>query len=152
MTRPLLYLDVDGVVLPLGRGSGETDRLRVGPFHVHVPRFLRTRLPALVDRFDVVWSTSWCDDANTDVAPVVGLPVLPVLPVTAHWRKLELVSEHAGEQRAIAWVDDRLEPEAFAWAEARTGPSLLLRPDSHVGMTESHLDALAAFASDHGPR
>jgi hypothetical protein len=145
--KPTLYLDVDGVVLPLGRGNGSCDRLRVGPFIVDVPRLIRSRLVTLLDVYDVVWATSWRDDANAEVAPTVGLPPLPVLPVDAHWRKLELVRAHAGEERAIAWIDDRLEPEAFTWAEARPGPSLLLAPDAATGMTTRHLDDLVSFAA-----
>ena len=75
---------------------------------------------------------------------------MPVLPVSAHWRKLELVRAHAGEQRAIAWIDDRLEPDAFAWANAREGPSLLLAPDSSTGMTSGHLKDLRGFGARHG--
>src|SRR3990172_10330 len=64
-------------------------------------------------------------------------PALPVLPVTAHGRKLELVRAHAGEDRAIAWIDDRLEPEAFAWADARPGPAVRLGPRSGPGNTKN---------------
>jgi hypothetical protein len=41
--KPALYLDVDGVVLPLGRGNGDCDRLRVGPFVVDVSRLVQVR-------------------------------------------------------------------------------------------------------------
>lgn len=148
--RPTLYLDVDGVVLPLGLGrNGDTDRLRVGPFHVDVCRDIRARLRLVLDVFDVIWSTSWCEDANRDVAPILGFPELPVLPVTAHWRKLSLVQEHAGDERPLAWIDDRLEREAFAWAEARSGPALLVRPPSHVGLTGKDLDEVLTFGRVH---
>ncbi len=80
-----------------------------------------------------MWATSWCEEANVEVAPLVGLPRLPALEVTAHWRKLELVRDHAGEESPMAWVDDRLEPEALTWGEAREGRSLLIKPDSRVG-------------------
>lgn len=148
--RPVLYLDVDGVLLPLAKGTRPSERLRVGPFWVHVPLDLRELVPALHAAFEIVWATSWNDEANVEVAPIVGLPQLPTLDVTAHFRKLELVSAHAGEERAIAWVDDRLEPAAWEWAGARSGRSLLVRPDSRWGLTPEHVAELLAFARAEG--
>lgn len=145
--RPVLYLDVDGVLLPLSNGEWPSERLRVGPFYVHVPTDLRTLVPKLHDAFEIVWATSWNEEANREVAPLVGLPELPALDVTAHYRKLELVSRHAGEERTIAWVDDRLEPAAWSWASARSGRSLLIRPQSRRGLTPEHVVELLAFAA-----
>ena len=148
--KPLLYLDVDGVLLPLGKGDWASERIRVGPFYVHVARDLRMIVTRLHAAFEVVWATSWCEEANREVGPLVGLPRLPALDVTAHFRKLELVRTHAGEERAIAWVDDRLEPAAWEWAGGRVGSSLLLKPESRRGLTPAHADELLSFARSLG--
>jgi HAD domain in Swiss Army Knife RNA repair proteins len=146
--KPSLYLDVDGVLLPLGKGAWESDRIRVGPFYVHLPRDLHRLVPELHAVFEIVWATSWCEEANVEVGPLLGLPPLPALEVTAHWRKLELVRAHAGEGTPFAWIDDRLEPEAVEWAGRREGPSLLIRPESARGLTPEHVAELLAFAAE----
>jgi hypothetical protein len=71
--RPLLFLDVDGPLLPFGgspqRGPRET---------VAVPHLARLRpdtglrLAALP--CTLVWATAWLEDANTEIAPRIGLP------------------------------------------------------------------------------
>jgi hypothetical protein len=140
------------VLLPLGPGRpAESDAARAGPFNVFVSRPLRARLPALLELFEVVWATSWCDDANRDVGPLLGLPRLTVLPVTAHWKKLMLVQADAGDERPVAWADDRLEEEAHEWGRQRTGPTLLIVPHGGHGLTIGHLDDLIAFGARHRP-
>lgn len=76
--RALLFLDIDGTLLPFGSdttreppgagGDSYLDRLnpQVGP-----------RLAALP--CDLIWATTWEQEANTEMAPRLGLPSLPVV-------------------------------------------------------------------------
>lgn len=147
--RPLLFLDVDGVLLPLGPGRPQGyEPARAGPFRVCVSPTLREAVPALLEAFEIHWVTSWNHDANLDVAPLLGLPRLPVVEVPGHHGKLEAVRAVAPPDRAIAWAEDRLEPEAWEWARRRAAPTLLVAPDRRLALTPTDLELLWRFAAE----
>lgn len=138
MTRPLLFLDVDGVLLPFGGDApvfGEDPNpllARLGPAH-------GPRLAALA--CDLVWATTWMDDANDVLAPRLGLPDLTVVrwpdesdvDGRVHWKTRPLVDWAAG--RPFAWVDDEITDADRDWvADHHPGRALLLRVDARQGL------------------
>ncbi|QQQ77849.1 hypothetical protein IOD16_04950 [Saccharothrix sp. 6-C] len=152
--RPLLFLDVDGPLIPFGAGPYPTFGspsaanplvARINPAHGRRP----AALPC-----DVVWATTWMADANDVVAPRLGLPELPVVvwpePAEAHerddrarphWKTSALVDWAAG--RSFAWVDDELTDTDRAWVAANhRGHALLHRADPRTGLTEADFVAL----------
>lgn len=174
--RPLLYLDVDGPLNPYAakphrRPDGYTTHRmkpeswvarhrytpahRVKPLRVWLHPGHGPRLRELAERYELVWATTWGAEANTFIAPVLGLPDLPVVEWLSgtsrertdgpFWKTGPLV-EHA-RGRPFAWVDDELGPadEDFvaAW---HGGPALLLRIDARFGLREADFIALGAFA------
>ena len=148
--RPLLLLDVDGVLNPLGvREAPGFTAHRVGGMTVLLSPAHGRWLTALADRFDLVWATSWEQDADLLIADLVGIPRgLPFITFTnqSGWTaKLPDVDRYVGD-RAVAWVDDQLGPEIQAWAAARTSPTLLVATDHRVGLTMDHIEQLQAFA------
>jgi hypothetical protein len=154
--RPFLLIDVDGVLNPLGLGPEG----RVPPgFEAHDLDGLRVMLARehgiwltdLAEDFDLVWATSWENDADRLIADLVGLPRgLPVItfesPQTGWTTKLPDVVRFVGD-RPVAWADDALGPEEHAWARTRRVPTLLVQPDHRVGLTPSHIEQLRSFAA-----
>lgn len=91
---------------------------------------------------DLVWATTWMDDANEQIAPWLGLPKLPVVrwpeddggPTSLHWKTRTLLA-WAGE-RPFVWVDDEITDADREWAAAsHPAPALLHRVDARVGLT-----------------
>ncbi|MFE0641622.1 hypothetical protein ACFW2Y_08430 [Streptomyces sp. NPDC058877] len=146
--RPLLFLDVDGPLLPFGDGpqhepsGAATDtalmRLdpRVGP-----------RLAALP--CELVWATTWEGAANTDVAPLLGLPPLPIVhwpePSDAqehedqwfglHWKTRTLVTWADG--RPFVWADDEITDADRDWVSSHhSAPALLHHIASSRGLAD----------------
>ncbi|MFF8380750.1 hypothetical protein ACF07V_31960 [Streptomyces sp. NPDC015661] len=168
MTAALLFLDVDGPLIPFGAGGGGGGGAGGGAYPAYPPvpppsvSPLLARLdPALGPRlaalpYELVWATTWEADANTWVAPRLGLPALPLVPWPEgpeepglhrpglHWKTPALVAWAAG--RPFAWVDDEIGPADRAWVAAHhPGRALLHRVDARTGLTTADFEALAAW-------
>ena len=155
--RPILFVDVDGVVSLFGWERDATPR---GSFHmvdgiVHLIGEQSARLLGrLRHRFEMVWATGWEEKANEYLVHLLELESeLPTLTFdgrarfgTAHW-KLEALEEYAG-QRPAAWIDDNIDHECRAWAEGRSAPTLLVETETHVGITDEHVETLLRWANE----
>ena len=152
--RPILLVDVDGVISLFGPGAepgGCVPALVEG-----IPHLLSRRAGAVLARlagtFECVWCTGWEDRAGTHLPHLLGLPrgwehlVFTDPPEDeAHW-KLRAIDAFAGADRPVAWVDDAHDDRCRVWAAARPGPTLLVATDPPVGLTETHADALERWA------
>ncbi|MFC4855527.1 HAD domain-containing protein [Actinophytocola glycyrrhizae] len=155
MTRPLLFLDVDGTLLPFG-GDARTFGDDPNPLLARLDPAHGPRLAAL--SFDLVWATTWTADANEVLSPRLGLPELPVVDwpepsdvdvrderAGLHWKTRTLVAWAAGHP--FAWVDDEITHADRAWVAARhPGPALLHRVDPRAGLTGADYATLRAWA------
>ncbi|MFI1353345.1 HAD domain-containing protein [Streptomyces sp. NPDC020898] len=165
-TLPLLFLDVDGPLIPFGatqqqlpngyptyrphrqvHGAAAANPLitRIDP--AHGPRLMA--LPC-----ELVWATTWMSDANECIAPWLGLPELPVViwPESSegpeedekdglHWKTRDLLAWAAG--RPFAWVDDEITDADRTWTEAHhPGQALLHCVDPRQGLTNGDFAAL----------
>ncbi|BBB01367.1 hypothetical protein RVR_8745 [Actinacidiphila reveromycinica] len=173
MSRPLLFLDVDG---PLNPYAAQPERRPDGYTTLRVPRgdlgeeggslssrrrTLRVWLHPDHGRlllglgFELCWATTWGERANRWIAPVVGLPELPFVdfgdvllrerPDGVHWKTGPLVVRAGG--RPFAWVDDeQSEPDRAYVAAHHRGPALLHHVNPRVGLRENDFRTLADFA------
>jgi hypothetical protein len=154
--RPLLFVDVDGVISLFGFSHQDPPP---GSFHwidgvIHcINEACGPRLERLSEAYELVWATGWEEKANEYLPHLLRLGVseLPVVMFdggalfgTAHW-KLAALNEY-GRGRPAAWVDDFLDEECERWADERAEPTLLVRTESHTGLTDELVDELLAWA------
>ncbi|MET9293377.1 hypothetical protein [Streptomyces sp. NPDC003077] len=174
MSRPLLFLDVDGPLNPyaaepercpegyttlrMPQDGGSADALE-GPIRRYRPLqlWLNPQHGRALLRlgYDLCWATTWMGDANRWIGPVLGLPALPYVdfgdallrerPDGVHWKTGPLVEYADG--RPFAWVDDEQgDPDqAYVTAHHR-GPGLLHHVNPRIGLREDDFRELAAFA------
>ncbi|MEU8677655.1 hypothetical protein [Streptomyces sp. NPDC048560] len=178
--RPVLLIDVDGPLNPYAAkpsrrpegyethrlvtprwAAAERDRLiehglpngRVKPLRVWLNPLHGPALDALP--FELVWATTWEEEANDFVAPVLGLPELPFISWAStrttpqggvFWKTPEIVAWARG--RAFAWVDDEITDSDRAWVRAHhDGPALLHRIDPRRGLGADDFTALEEWAA-----
>jgi hypothetical protein len=153
--RPLLLIDVDGVISLFG--AGQTGPSDVLPALVDgMPHLLSRRAGAHLRRlartFECVWCTGWEERAPEQLPALLDLPRgWPHITFrdrpeySAHW-KLSGIDAAAGAHRALAWIDDSHDETCHAWAAARPGPTLLVGTRPEVGLEDAHVARLEAWA------
>ncbi len=153
ISKPLLLMDVDGVLNPFPKTPEGFDELDFFPGEDGPVRLLRAHgewLLELGEVYEVAWATGWGENANRFLAPHFGLPEYPVVVVPSvrfdPVEKVPAIDVFAGD-RAAAWVDDIVTPEARTWAARRTAPTLLLEVDAAVGLVRSQVEELIAWAA-----
>ncbi|UXY24890.1 hypothetical protein N8I84_41315 (plasmid) [Streptomyces cynarae] len=159
--RPILFLDVDGPLIPFGSSSSRLQGPASGsevsldegnPLLGRLDAGLGPRLMAL--GCHLVWASTWMEEANEVVAPRIGLPKLPVVewpdacaegsPRGLHWKTRRLVEWANG--RPFIWVDDEISGMDRFWVAAQhPGPSLLHRVDPAKGLVDADFCALAGW-------
>ncbi|MEV6979493.1 HAD domain-containing protein [Kitasatospora sp. NPDC093806] len=160
---PLLFLDVDGPLIPFGATSGHYPTYTTGP-HTN-PLLSRLnpdhgrQLAAL--SCQLVWATTWTTDADECITPLLGLPQLPVVtwPEPSdtddqderhglHWKTRTLIQWAQG--RPFAWADDEITDTDRAWvAHHHPGQALLHRVDPRHGLTPHDYATLNTWLTQH---
>ncbi|WP_244876616.1 hypothetical protein [Winogradskya consettensis] len=155
MNRPVMLLDLDGVLNPFGASTcpegyvehefypGEGP-LRYCPAHGEW-------ISELATAGELRWATAWGDDANTLFAPMLGIEPLPFVPFPPlpflPEQKVPAIAEVV-QDRPAAWIDDNHTEAGRRWAAERAAPTLLVPIDSEVGWTRDDVEKVLAWARD----
>lgn len=156
--RPLLLVDVDGVISLFGFTSDERP---AGTWHqidgmAHLlSAEAAGHLHGLATDYDLVWCTGWEERADEHLPTLLGLPRLPWLSFdrnpgrgNTHW-KLTAIDGYAAD-RPLAWLDDALDERCEEWARtrsARGAPTLLVPTAPAIGLTARERETLLAWAT-----
>lgn len=136
-TRPLILLDIDGVINCPGLGRGDASeaasphcvprwtaedrgQAALDGYNVVWARPAVARINAWLDHADIMWMTSWGTLADTSFAPCVGLdPNKRILPMPCihtfnniskgdKMASMHKVWKELPETRPLVWIDDEL--------------------------------------------
>ncbi|MFN3217694.1 MAG: hypothetical protein ACE367_14465 [Acidimicrobiales bacterium] len=144
MGRPLLLLDVDGVLAlrtpdvdgfephRVVSSIGDVHDLWLNPLH-------GVALTILAQVYDIAWATGWEHDAPRTLGPLLSIRVFPIVEFAQRPRigiRLDKLPdiERLAADRPTAWIDDDPGTAGRRWARARQTPTLLIEPEPDVGI------------------
>ena len=159
MNRPLLLLDIDGVISLFGFDHRRPPAGRF-VFVDGIAHFLSgqaaDQVRALAPIFELAWCSGWEEKADEYLPFALDLPqglshvrLEPrEAPGERHW-KLAAIDRFVGPQRPVAWVDDAHDESCRLWAQARSAraPTLLIGTDPAVGLIAEQAAELRAWAA-----
>ncbi|MEV6932692.1 HAD domain-containing protein [Dactylosporangium sp. NPDC051485] len=164
--QTLIFLDVDGVLIPLRERSATMDHPSIGAVtHAYGdsgnPLLHRLdpddgrRLLAL--NGELVWATTWMAEANEVISPRLGLPVLPIvawpdiddeLAPGLHWKTVSITRWAAG--RPFVWLDDEITDADQRWVATQYPcPALLHHVDPYLGLTDADFATVRQWLGRH---
>lgn len=166
--KPALLLDVDGPLNAYtawnrpshGRTAHDatTSRGEVFPVLMRAsdgPRLLETGC-------ELIWATTWEDDANKAIGPLIGLPELPVInwkdkdpwnTERLYW-KTKQICEWMNENRPgipFKWIDDEVTRRDRAYIEENcvSGSGIIL-VSPKFGLEDGHFEVIQEWKEQYG--
>lgn len=170
MAKPILLLDVDGVINCFG--SIWTPEYDAEHFDGGGPRAvngfevrMRHETPDLIRKlgkaFDVVWCTAWMEEAHPAFQEWLGLPEEPwphiefvgwngMLKAGGSWKLHHVAAwlEEFAPDRPVVWIDDDLGQPDLDWSKERSAETMLFKPGPARGLTRAIATSALKFAHD----
>ncbi|NKZ03412.1 HAD domain-containing protein [Actinomadura latina] len=160
MGSPVVLLDVDGVLNPFERPHRGFKRHECSPNGTVFKLWLnRAHGPSLLELAEstgaeLAWASYWCDHANEWIAPRVGLPELPFVPIPRFpgseegrtlgaWKARHVAAWAEG--RPFVWFEDEPDATECIAGEPNVADHLLVEIDPLTGLTDDHLDIAATW-------
>jgi hypothetical protein len=154
-----LHLDVDGVLnaqIPTQAGWPDKDEgIAISDGWGWLIRWSPSMLKELAGfDLDLVWTTTWRDDAVTSIAPLIGWgdhgSVMHPVADSEYRRGYDhsivwkyeamqrMYSEQENRERFV-WIDDEIEPHMIEWAEGVGGLAINTNPLTGISVADINL-------------
>lgn len=162
--KPYCFLDWDGVGNTVHANPETGHDYEAMGYKIRVPKTFPANVERLIEKFDMVWLTTWEHHANEHHCKLFGWGEWPVI----EWRsgghhdhaeyKLDGLVEYLdlNGHRPFVFIDDQVnyeigEKRQRDWFlhEHVTVPYLLLAPEHYVGLTTEETDAALKFAEEN---
>jgi hypothetical protein len=157
-----VFLDFDGVLNPEAQ-------LPPGPFTdwctskvegvtIRWSPTVARSIGQLASRAEVLWLTTWEEDAQIHLEPLLGLPRFELAgrdETDSPWRwwKHDIVTAlWETDPRPFVWIDDDLSlfDDALEWVKGLPPDQALpIAPDPSSGLTPEHLEIIDRFVASH---
>lgn len=152
MPKPVMFLDVDGVLNAFRKSPwAEVTKTRVYPegyehgFLIQTSPLLGQRLLEL--EADIHWLTTWKDEANVHISPLVGFP--DDLPVVEWERRFSEGWSITGKGRAVRTWQEENPDHPFIWIDDEHasgvtdhGHYLIVGPEPGTGLTPEEITTI----------
>lgn len=166
-TRVRIYQDVDGVLnaqMPYGWG-----RLQNGHAKTNGTEYRIRWAPNMVTQLDLldadrVWATTWCEDAEASIRPLLGLSpaervLMPLSGVvtfpSVDWKIEAIVEDQLANPSPFIWLEDEawdpftLDPELVPGKIASDLGGYVPLINSRLGITPKHMDEMQEYIALH---
>jgi hypothetical protein len=165
MSKPILLLDVDGVINAFQPSTGY-EQVEVSGYRIRYRRDISRMVERLSDSYEIHWATMW-NHRVREIERFLGIGPFPVMTCSFDlgadvllaegmdyrsmrslwWAKTPLIPAYVGN-RAFAWVDDDHQTSDIRYLGARLPGQRfrLLRTNADSGLSWSDVRALEEWA------